>query len=191
MEDRNLNIESIVPVIKKASSWVIIWSIVTFVCGILAIVLPLTVSFGIALIIGCLTLVAGIAHLVFAFQTRSIDGFLWQISVGMLYGVAAICLLVNPLLSVLSLALILAIFLLSEGILELALYFCLRRFRHSLWVLIDGIGTLILGLLMIRQWPPATPEIIGALIGISLMLSAISRGIFLVAFRALNPAEAG
>ena len=185
-----MNIESIEPAIKKASGWVIIWSIVTFICGMLAIILPLTFAFGIALIIGCLVLVAGFAHLVFAFQTRSIDGFLWQILVSVLYGVAAICLLVNPLLSVLSLALILAIFLLSEGILELALYFCLRRFRHSVWVLIDGIGTLMLGILMIRQWPPATPEIIGALIGISLMLSAISRGIFLVAFRTLNLAGA-
>jgi uncharacterized membrane protein HdeD (DUF308 family) len=147
-------------------------------------ILSLTFAFGIALIIGCLVLVAGIAHLVFAFQTRSIDGFLWQILVRVLYGVAAICLLVNPLLSVLSLALVLAIFLLSEGILELALYFCLRRFRHSIWVLINGIGTLILGFLMISQWPPATPEITGVLIGISLILSAVSRGIFLAAFRA-------
>ena len=191
MEDRNLKIESIVPVIKKASPWAIIWSIVTFICGILATVLPLTVSFGIALIFGCLILTAGIGHLIFAFQTRSIDGFLWQILVSLLYGVAAICLLVNPLLSVLSLALILAIFLLSEGILEIALYFCFRRFRHSIWVLIDGVGTFVLGLLMIRQWPPVTPEIIGVLIGISLMLSAISRGIFLAAFHSLDSAEAG
>ena len=184
-----MNIESIVPVIKKASSWVIIWSIVTFVCGVLAVVLPLTVSFGIALIVGCLILAAGIGHLVFAFQTRTIDGFLWQILVSILYGVAAICLLVNPLLSVLSLALILGIFLLAEGLLELALYFFLKRFRHSVWMLIDAIGTFILGLLMIRQWPPAAPEVIGVLIGISLMLSAVSRGIFLVAFHALNSAE--
>src|SRR5215470_6528738 len=133
MEDRNLNIESIEPLIKKASSWVLIWSVVTFSCGLLAIVFPLTLSFGIALFIGCLVLVGGLAHLVFAFQARSIDGFLWQILVSVLYGVAAICLLVNPLLSVVSLTLILAIFLLSEGILELALYFCLRGFRHSVW----------------------------------------------------------
>jgi uncharacterized membrane protein HdeD (DUF308 family) len=186
-----MNIDSIEPVIKKASGWVIVWGIVTFVCGILAIVLPLTFSFGIALIIGCLVLVAGIAHLFFAFQTRSIDGFLWQILVSLLYGVAAICLLVNPLLSVLSVTLFLAIFLLLEGIFELVLYFSLRRFRHSVWVLFDGIGTLILGILMIRQWPPATPEIIGTLIGISLMLSATSRTIFLLAVRALGPAKAG
>jgi uncharacterized membrane protein HdeD (DUF308 family) len=190
MEDRNLNIESIVTVIRKASGWVIIWGIVTFVCGILAIILPLTFSFGIALIIGCLVLVAAIAHLFFAFETRSVDGFLWQMLVSVLYGVAAICLLVNPLLSVLSLTLVLAIFLLLEGILELALYFVLKRFRHSVWVLIDGIGTLILGILMLRQWPPATPEIIGALIGISLMLSAVSRVVLSLAVRTLNPAPA-
>jgi uncharacterized membrane protein HdeD (DUF308 family) len=97
---------------------------------------------------------------------------------------------VNPLLSVLSLAFILAIFLLLEGILEFALYFCLRRFRYSIWLLIDGIGTLIVGILMITQWPPASPEIIGALIGISLMLSAVSRVILSLAIRTMNPATA-
>jgi len=186
-----MNIESIEPVIRKASRWVIIWSVVTFVCGILAIILPLTFSVGIALIIGSVVLVAGIAHLVFAFQTRSIDGFLWQILVSMLYGVAAICLLLNPLLSVLSLTLFLAIFLFLEGVLELVLYFCLRRFRHSVLVLIDGIGTLILGIFMVRQWPPTAPEVIGVLIGISLMLSAISRVMFLLAANALKTVHAG
>ena len=185
-----MNIESVAPFIKKASAWVIIWGIVTFVCGVLAIILPLTFSFGIALAIGCLILTAGIAHLFFAFDTRSVDGFLWQILLSALYAMAAICLLVNPLLSVLSLTLILAIFLLLEGILELVLYFVLRRFRHSVWVLIDGIGTLILGILMISQWPPVTPQIIGALIGISLMLSAVSRVILSLAIRTMNPATA-
>jgi len=183
-----MNTESIAPSITKASPWLIVWSTVTFVCGILAIILPLTISFGIALIIGSLILAAGIGHLFYAFQTRSVDGFLWQILLSTLYVIAAICLLANPLLSVLSLSLFLAIFLLLEGIVEFALYFRVRRFRHSVWLLLDGIGTVVLGILMISQWPPASPEIIGALIGISLMLSAISRLIFTMAIRALNPA---
>ncbi len=184
-----MNIESIAPTIKKASPWLIVWSTVTFVCGILAIILPVEFSLGIALIIGCLILVAGIAHLVFAFQTRNIDGFLWQILLSALYLIAAICLLANPLLGIFSLALILAIFLLLEGILEFVLYFSLRRFRHSVWLLFDGIGTLILGILLLSRWPPASPEIIGALIGLSLMLSAVSRLILSLAIRAANPAS--
>jgi uncharacterized membrane protein HdeD (DUF308 family) len=185
-----MKIESIAPAIKKVSPWLIVWSAVTFVSGILAIILPLTISFGIALVIGCLMLVGGIAHLVFAFHTRNVGGFLWQVLLSALYVMAGICLLVNPLLSVVSLAFMLAIFLLLEGSLEFALYFRLRRFRHSVWLLIDGIGTLILGILMISQWPPASPEIIGTLIGISLMLSAISRLIFTMAIRTLSLATA-
>src|SRR6266850_4655050 len=181
-----MNIESIAPAIKKASPRLIVWSTVTFICGILAIILPLTISFGIALAIGCLILAAGIGHLFFAFDTRSVGGFLLQILVSLLYAMAAICLLVNPLFSVLSLSLFLAIFLLVEGILEFALYFRLRRFHHSIWLLIDGVGTLILGILMVGQWPPASPEIIGALIGISLMLSAVSRVILSLAIRTMN-----
>jgi uncharacterized membrane protein HdeD (DUF308 family) len=185
-----MNIESIGPALKNVSPWLIVWSIVTFVCGILAIILPLTISFGIALIIGSLMLAAGIGHLVFAFQTRSVGGFLWQILLSALYVIAAICLMANPLLGVLSLSLFLAIFLLLEGILEFALFFRLRRLRHAIWLLIDGISTLILGIFMVSQWPPASPEIIGALIGISLMLSAVSRLIFTMAIRTLNPATA-
>jgi hypothetical protein len=44
--------------------------------------------------------------------------------------------------------------------------------------------------LMVRQWPPATPERIGVLIGISLMLSAVSRVVLSLAVRTLNPALA-
>ncbi len=185
-----MNVESIAPAIRKVSGWMILWGIVVFICGILAIVLPATFSFGIAVIIGCLVLIGGLAHFVFAFDARSAGGFFWQILVSALYLLAAICLLANPLLSVLSLTLMLAVFLLLESILELVLYFRLRRFRHSTWLLIDGIGTLILGILMLSQWPPASPEIIGTLIGISLMLSAVSRVVLSLAIRALNPAPA-
>jgi len=69
-----MNVDSIATALKKASGWLIAWSMVVFVCGILAIVLPLTFSFGIAIVIGCVVLVAGVAHFVFAFQTRGIGG---------------------------------------------------------------------------------------------------------------------
>lgn len=185
-----MNSDSIALSLGKASRWLIVWSLVTFVCGVLAIILPLTFSFSIAVAIGFLVLIVGVAHLVFAFHTRSIGGFLWQILLCALYELAAIFLLANPLLSLLSLTLILASFLLLEGVLEFVLYFRLRRFRHAVWILIDGIGTLILGIVMVRQWPPKSPEIVGMLVGISLMLSAFSRLMFALLVRRLSPASA-
>ena len=185
-----MTIESTTQTIKKASPWLIGWGIVVFVCGVLAIFLPITFSFGITTVIGCLVLAAGIGHFIFAFHTRNVGGFSWQILIGLLYLVATVCLLVNPLLGVISLALLVAIFLSVEGIFELALYFQLRGFRHAFWLLLDGVGTLTLGVVMIKQWPPASPEIIGTLIGISMMLSAASRVIFSLTVRSLNPSPA-
>lgn len=185
-----MNRESIFELTKKASPWLVGSGAVIFVCGILAVILPLAFSVAISIVIGGTVLAAGIAHLVFAFHSRGAGGFFWQICVTVLYGAVAVCLLVNPLLGVLSLTLFLAIFLLLEGLLELALYFRLKEFRHSFWLLVDAICTAILGVVMLRQWPPASPEIIGALIGTSMMLSAASRVIFLVTVHALDRAPA-
>jgi len=175
---------------QKYVKWSLIASSLVFVCGILAIVLPLTFSLGIAVFLGVVVLVAGMAHAVFAFQTQHIGGFLGHMLLFALYEMAAICLLANPLLSILSLAVMLAVFLILEGVLELALYFRLRRFRHSFWVLIDGVGTLILGILIVSQWPPASEDRIGTLVGISLILTAVSRVFLSFAVRGLGPPPA-
>ena len=74
--DGSVNVKSIAPAIKKGSAWVIIWSIIVFVCGILAMILPLTFAWGIALVIGGVLLIGGIGHFVFAFQTQGLGGFL-------------------------------------------------------------------------------------------------------------------
>ena len=175
---------------QKYVKWSLIASSLVFVCGILAIVLPLTFSLGIAVFLGLVVLVAGMAHAVFAFQTQHIGGFLGHMLLFALYEMAAICLLANPLLSILSLAVMLAVFLILEGVLELALYFRLRRFRHSFWVLIDGVGTLILGILIVSQWPPASEDTIGRLVGISLILTAVSRVFLSFAVRGLGATPA-
>ena len=182
--------DSITQTITKVSAWLIGWGIVVFVCGLLAIILPISFDVGIAIVIGCLTLAAGIGHFIFAFHTRGIGGFFWQILIGILYLLATICLLINPLLGIVSLALFVAIFLFLEGVFEVALYIQLRTFRHAVWLLIDGVVTLILGIVMLSRWPPASPEIIGTLIGISMMLSAVSRVIFSLAARSLSPTTA-
>ena len=167
-----------------------LWGILMFVCGILAISLPLASSIGIVILLAWLILFVGISHLIFAFHSHSVGGFLWQVLVALIYGAAAIYMLMNPLLGVLSLTLLLAIFLLVEGILELVLYFRIRRVRHGGWVLFDGIVTLILGILIWAHWPSSAVWVIGTLVGISLIFSGISRFMLSLAVRNIGSASA-
>ena len=98
--------------------------------------------------------------------------------------------LMNPLLGVLSVTLLLAVFLLVEGILELVLYFRIRQVRNAGWVLFDGIVTLILGILIWTHWPSSAVWVIGTLVGISLIFSGISRFMLAMAVRNISPASA-
>jgi len=79
--------------------------------------------------------------------------------------------------------LVLAVFLFIEGMIETVLYFNIRKVPNSVWVLFDGIITLILGLLIWANWPPASAWVVGVLVGISLMFSSISRFMLLLAIR--------
>jgi len=174
----------------KTSRWSIIWGILMFICGLIAIATPLISSMGIVILLAWVILFAGLSHLVFAFQSRGVGSVLWQILLAVLYVIAGIYLLIHPLLGVVSLTLVLAVFLVLEGIVEIALYFGLRGVRHSGWVLVDGIITLILGILIWRQWPSSSVWVIGTLIGISLIFSGISRVMLSLAARRAAPAVA-
>lgn len=171
--------------LKKTDGWSMAWGILMFVCGVLAIGLPLASSIGLVIMLAWLILFAGVWHLIFAFHAHGVGAVLWKILLAVLYGVAGFYLLAHPLLGVVSLTLVLAIFFALEGVIEIALYFGLRGSRHSGWVLVDGIVTLILGILIWRQWPSSSVWVIGTLVGISLIFSGISR--FMLAWAARGP----
>jgi uncharacterized membrane protein HdeD (DUF308 family) len=98
--------------------------------------------------------------------------------------------LMHPLLGVLSLTLFLAVFLLFEGVVEIAFYFKIRGAPNAGWVLFDGIITLILGFLIWRRWPSSSVWVIGTLLGISLIFSGISRIMLSLAVRRVTSATA-
>jgi uncharacterized membrane protein HdeD (DUF308 family) len=159
-----------------------------FVCGVLAIVLPLTFSVGVAALLGWVLVFAALAHLVFGIHFGR-GTFGWHAFIAGLYGVAAINLLVNPLLGVVLLALVVGVVLVAEGIVEIGLFFVLRECRHAVWILIDGIVTLGLGIVVCGHWPPAAPEVIQYLVGIGLISSGVSRLLLGFAIRVIEPTE--
>jgi hypothetical protein len=91
-----MNAETTVGPIRKASGWSMLWGILMIVCGILAISLPLASSIGVVILLAWLILFAGVSHLIFAFHSHSVGGFLWQVLLALIYGAAAIYMLMNP-----------------------------------------------------------------------------------------------
>jgi uncharacterized membrane protein HdeD (DUF308 family) len=178
--------DPVVSSVRKASGWSMVWGLLMIICGILAIALPLVSAIGVVILLAWLILFAGVSHLFFAFHSHNIGGFLWKLVLALIYGFTGVYMLMNPLVGVASLTLLLSIFLLVEGVLEIIFYFNIRSVASAGWVLFDGIITLVLGFLVWTQWPSSSGWLIGTLIGISLIFSGISRFMLSSAFRQLT-----
>ena len=160
--------------VRRASERSIGLGVLMLICGILAIFMPLA-SIGLVILLGWLILISAVWHLIFAFQTRGLGNILWPVLLAIPYGFVGFYMLWHPLLDMLTLTLVLAVFLLFEGVLEVVLYFNIRKVGNAGWVLLDGIITLILGFLIWAHLPSTSVWVIGTLVGISLIFTGISR----------------
>ena len=147
--------------LKRASKPSIIWSIVLMLFGLLAIAVPTASSVGIVVVVGWLVLFDGIAQLVHAFQSKGVGHMGWKLLVALLYLSAGFYLLSRPLIAMTGLTLVLAIFLFAEGVVDVIAYFSTSKSDRSAWMLLDGIVTLVLGVMIWRRWPFASLWVIG------------------------------
>jgi uncharacterized membrane protein HdeD (DUF308 family) len=144
------------------------------VLGVLAIILPLVVGIGIAILLGILVIFCGIAFLAFAFAARGAGSLVWRLLVGIAYIVGGVYLTLHPGISLISLTLLLAIVFFVEAIFELAAYFSLRARPGSGWLLLDGLIALFLSLLIWRNWPFSSAWLLGTLVGINLIVNGVT-----------------
>jgi uncharacterized membrane protein HdeD (DUF308 family) len=162
-------------IVRSASTLSILWGVSLIILGMLAVGSPFIVAVAVNAVIAWLIVLAGVVHLTVAFHTREAGSLIWRLLVGLAYIVFGGYLIARPALGVASLTLVLASLFLVEGVLNIVLFFKIRSLQGSSWVLIDGIITLLLGLMIYAQWPSSSAWAIGTLVGVSMIVSGVTR----------------
>jgi uncharacterized membrane protein HdeD (DUF308 family) len=153
-----------------------IWfAILLIIFGLLAISLPAIASFGVARVISWLILINGFVQLVYAFKSKGVGRTIWKLLVSILYIVVGFYLLMNPLLGLAKLTLLLAIFFFVEGLADIFTFIWARKSEGSEWLLLHGIITLLLGVMIWRHWPFSSLWALGTLVGISMLVTGVTR----------------
>ena len=176
--------------VRQASAWSIVWGVLLIIFGMLAIGSPFLAAVAVSGFIAWLIVLAGVVHLILAFQAHGAGSLIWKLLVGLAYLFFGGYLIVHPVLGVASLTLVLATLFLIEGILNIVLFFKMRSVGGSSWVLVDGIITLLLGLMIYMQWPSSSAWAIGTLVGVSMILSGTTRVMLSLAVRRASAAIA-
>ena len=150
-------------------------AIVLIVLGIASLFLPEFAGISISVVFGMVIMVAGVAcgSLAFAaFRTRT---FLSRLLVGLAFALVGLDLLIHPGMALATVTLIVAITFAFEGFMEVASYLAIRHLTGSSYLLLNGLCSLLLALLIWRNWPTSSAWAIGTLIGINLITSGLTR----------------
>jgi uncharacterized membrane protein HdeD (DUF308 family) len=161
--------------VRRASTLTILWGVSLVCLGMFAVASPLIAAVAVDALIGWLIILAGVVHLVVAFHSREAGSVIWRLLVGLAYICFGGYVIARPALGVVSLTLLLASLFLMEGIFNIVLFFRAPTTLRSGWFLVDGIVTLLLGLMIYMQWPSSSAWAIGTLVGVSLIFSGVTR----------------
>jgi uncharacterized membrane protein HdeD (DUF308 family) len=160
----------------RTVNWSIVLSILLILAGFFTLLIPLVGGIGITIFIGWALILSGIAHLVFAWKSHATTGGrLWELLVGLAYLFAGIYVILHPVAGLASLTLLLAFYLFFEGIFEVIAFFQIRSRQGAVWLLFDGLITLLLAWMIWRHWPSSSVWAVGTLVGISMLFSGFSR----------------
>lgn len=173
---------------KSSKIWLAIAGVLLITLGVLCLCKPAATLFTAAWMIGCFTLVSGIAKMVFTFRTQlflpnsgsRMLSALFQIILGIIF-------LANNLFLTVSLPVIFAMWILIEGIIIAINSFDYKKAGFSGWwvLLLLGICGAILGALGLRN-PDVSAATLSTLIGLGVIAMGVA---YLLALLGINKFE--
>ena len=166
---------SLQKIAKRVSGFSIVVSILLIICGVLAILLPIEMSFGVVIVISWLLMISGVVQFVHAFRSAGVGHTLWKATVAIIYFVTGLYFRLNPGLGIAALTLALIAFFVAQGLIDIICFFGTRKSGISGWLLLDGVITLILGLMVWRHWPSGSLWAVGTLVGINMIMTGTTR----------------
>ena len=107
------------------------------------------------------------------FWGRRWRGFFLHLLAGVVYFIAGVFMIENPIAAAVGLTLLVAACLLVGGILRIVLSVA-ERFDGWRWILLNGLISLLLGVSIWRQWPLSGQWVIGLFVGIEILFSGLS-----------------
>lgn len=148
--------------------WFLAFGIALVAIGVAAVARAFTATIASMLFFGWLLVIAAVIEIVQAVIVGHWAGFFHHLLAAILFGVTGLLLVTRPLISAEALTFVMAIFFLIGGLFEL-ISSSIVGLPGWGWQALDGIITIVLGGLVLAQWPASGLWVIGLFIGIDLI----------------------
>lgn len=154
--------------IRHKWGWFVVLGIAQVVLGTIAVGAACMMTLLSVLLFGWLLLIGGAFSAISAFWEKGWRGFFIDLVMGVLYVIAGLMMVRNPLESTVTLTLLIAMFLMVGGAMRIGVAL-FHNFEHRWWVLLNGVITLALGVMIFNRWPESSVWVIGLFVGIEMI----------------------
>ena len=162
--------------VRQHSLWYLIQSALMILAGILALVYPVVSSVGVVFLLGWLLIISGVVQGISLVDVRNVPHFWLQLVSVVLSVIVGVLLLRHPGEGLLTLALLLIVFFIVEGISKVIFSLTVRPFPNWGWVLASGIVGILLALYLWANLPITAVWLLGVLLGIQLICEGAALG---------------
>ncbi len=160
-----------------AKHWILFFllGVLLLAIGVVAVSAVTLTTLLSVIFLGGLLLAGGVVMVVdaFFFWWGRWSGFFLAILSGLIYIILGSMLINNPLIASETITLLLGVFYLVAGLCRIA-YISFTRIPNWGWGLLSGVLSLILGMLILSNWPQSGLFIIGLFVGIDLFFVGIA-----------------
>jgi uncharacterized membrane protein HdeD (DUF308 family) len=171
--------------------WLLAQGILLVVLGTIGLGMTFWLTLATVFIFGVFLVIAGGFQIFQTFKCRGWQSILWHVLIAILYMLAGLIIMSDPLAASTLLTLLLAGALMGIGVLRLVMASQLRGLRNWGWPLIGGIAAIILGFLILIRWPVSGFWIIGLFVAIEMIFSGWSYIIIALGAREMKPSAGG
>jgi uncharacterized membrane protein HdeD (DUF308 family) len=158
--------------VNSGGNSMIALGVLTILLGVLAMLVPGITGFSVALLLGVVVVLAGLARIAWALQSGSFGRGLTGFILGALTAFCGVILLAKPLIASGVLTILLALYFLTDGLSEIVAGFRNLRTGGS-WMLLAGVISLALGIMIWAQFPLSGVYAMGILLGIKLFFGGL------------------
>jgi uncharacterized membrane protein HdeD (DUF308 family) len=150
------------------------WGFAVILLGVLAIMVPFVSGIAASTMIAVLITAAGMSMTMYAFKAGSFGKGLMQFLFGGITVVCGVLMFMAPMINMLTLTGVLMVYFLIDGIFTIVSGVKGRPAPGWGWVIVSGISSIVLAVLLWRQWPDSGTYAVGLLVGIRLIFAGWS-----------------
>jgi len=172
---------------SNVRGWVIAAGIAMLIGGTAAIIYNGVATLASVIVFGWLLAIVGVVQIAHAFQVRAWSGFFLYLLDGILRTTVGVLLMLYPGAGAQALTLVLAFYFVVGGLFK-SFGSLTLQFPGWGWSVASGIISVVLGVLLARQWPASGVWFIGFAVGVDLILYGWALLMFVAAVKKLATA---